>query len=362
MSRLDRALSYIRPAVRAASAYKVGGPPRASVKLNQNESPFDLPEHLKRTLTKRYWDEPWNRYPLIQPVALRNALAEQVGKDAEGVLVGNGSNELMSTVCQAVLGAGEPVVLPSPMFSYYAALATLREAAVVSVPSLEDLRFDVEGITRGAKESNAKLVVLTTPNSPTGLAMTASEVQAVVEVAPGLVLVDEAYAEFSPEPSALRLLDDYPNLLVLRTFSKAMGLAGLRIGYLVGHPRLIREIEKAHVPFMVNRLSEVAALELLKRPEMLQERIDLQVRGVQWLVNSLNGIEGVQALDSQTNFVLFRTPMVAESLMKALVREGVLIRNVSSYDGLAGYLRVSVGSTAENKYFIGALEAVLREQ
>ncbi len=357
---VSEAISRIRPAVRVGQAYRVSGPVHASVKLNQNESPFDLPEDLKREIITQFWDDPFNRYPQVQPIALQQALAAALGWDAEGVLVGNGSNELMATVFQVLVSPGTGVVLPDPMFSLYARLATLFEATLVTVPSGSDLRFDARAIRHAAHTCDAGLVVLTSPNSPTGLAMPLADVHRVLEAAPGFVLVDEAYVEFSREESPFVLLQRYPNLLLLRTFSKAFGLAGLRIGYLVGHPAVMQEVMKARIPFMVDRLSEMVALALLARPALIEERIAYLRRATAWLYDALFTIPGVQPVAPQTNFVLFRTPMVPGALLQALLKRGVLVRNMSSYEALPGYLRVSAGTEAENKLFIQALTSVLR--
>ncbi len=229
---VSKVLSLIRPAVRAGQAYRVGGPSRAAVKLNQNESPFDLPRDLKQELLSRFLEEPFNRYPLVEPVALQCALARHLGWEEEGILVGNDSNELMATVMQVVVQPGVSVVLPRPMFSFHMRLAELFEASVVAPPPRSDLSFDSQAISVAASGHAAVLIVVTTPNSPTGLAMRGDELRSMLAAAPGFVLIDEAYGEFSSEESACVMLPDYPNLLVLRTFSKAWGLAGLRLGYL----------------------------------------------------------------------------------------------------------------------------------
>ena len=356
---LAKAISRIRPAVRVGKAYEVGGPPRARVKLNQNESPLDYPAELKQELIDRYWHEPFNRYPLVEPVDLQNALASHAGWEAKGILVGNGSNELMATVNQVLVSSGTTVVLPRPMFSFYARLAELYEANVVAPPPRKNLSFDAGAIIEAACLHDAGLVVVTTPNSPTGLSMPFDQVRAIVENVPGFVLVDEAYGEFSREPSALMLLAAHPNLLVLRTFSKAFGLAALRLGYLMGNPAVIREIRKARIPFMVDRLSELAALALLDRPLLWQQRIAYLQQGTQWLYEALTMIAGVEALESQTNFVLFRGSVDSDALMQALVNRGILVRSMSSYKDLAGYVRVNTGTEEENKFFIRALTDVL---
>ena len=245
------------------------------------------------------------------------------------------------------------------MFSFYERLAALYDARIVSVRSRRDLSFDAEGIAVAAREHGANLIVLTTPNSPTGLAMPIEEVQAVLESTPGFVLVDEAYGEFSTEPSALTLMPVHPNLLILRTFSKAFGLAGLRTGYLLGHAPVIQEILKARVPFMVDRLSELAAMALLERPAMLQERIEQIKKGTRWLQTALGNMPQVTVLPSQANFVIFRPALNTEGVMRRLIDHNVLVRNIGSYEGLDGYLRVSAGTDEENKHFIASLTTVL---
>ncbi len=357
---LSEAVARIRPAVRAGRAYHVDGPLRTSIKLNQNESPFDLPEEMKRVLIERFWHEPFNRYPQVHPIMLQDALGKAVGWNPEGILVGNGSNELIDSVNQVLVSPGDAVVLPSPMFSFYARVAELYEADVVTVQPCKDLSFDAEAIARAASDRNAALVVFSTPSNPTGLAMSLAEVRSILAEAPGFVLIDEAYGEFSREESPLVLLEQYPNMLLLRTFSKAFGLAGMRVGYLIGHVAVVREIMKARTPFMVHRLSEITALALLERPALVKERIAYLKRGTRWLHKALNEVPGVEALKSQTNFVLFRTPKETGSLMTALTQQGVLIRNMSGYAALQGYLRVNTGTEAENKTFLRALIEVLR--
>ena len=356
---LSEAVARIRPAVRLGKAYLVGGPPRAEIKLNQNESPFDLPSEIKRELIERYFAEPFNRYPLLQAEELTMELGAFLKWDPKGILVGNGSNELMATVMQVLISSGSKVVLPEPMFSFYSRLVELFEGDTCSVPPRDDFSFDTDSVVSAARDSDASLIVLATPNNPTGLAMSSQEVYSVLKAAQGFVLVDEAYIEFSSVPSALSLLDEFPNLLIIRTFSKAFGLAGLRVGYLLGRPAVVQEIMKARVPFMVDRLSELAALALLKRPLLLQERVSQMKRGTQWLYEALHRIPCVKTWVSDANFVLFKTPVDPEFLLDSLACRGVLVRSMSGYPDLKGYLRVNAGTKEENDTFIRMLTELL---
>ena len=189
--------------------------------------------------------------------------------------------------------------------------------------------------------------------------MTLDEVRSIVDVAPGLVLVDEAYVEFSGAASARKLLPDYSNLILLRTFSKAFGLAGLRLGYLLGHPALMAEILKVRVPFMVDRLSECAAMLLLSHRELMQSRCELLRTEVRNLYSALITIDGMRVLPTQANFVVFRPPAKSKKVMRSLAEAGVLVRDMSGYPELVGWLRVSVGTPVENRVFLQALKTVL---
>lgn len=358
-SALESLIDRIRPAVRREHAYIVGAPETVDVKLNQNESPYDLPRDLKEEIAAAVADLPFNRYPHEQPHELRHALAEHNDIAPESIIVGNGSNELTYTFGMAFIDPGTPVVLPTPMFSLYAKVARLAGADLTSVPPRSDLSFDTEALVDAVRANDPALTVITSPNNPTGLAMPLSDIERIVRAANGFVVVDEAYVEFNPEGSALRLLKDHPNVILLRTFSKAYGLAGLRIGYLIAHPDIVREIMKARLPFMVDRLAEITAMKLLDRPELLSERVELLRTARRGLARALHAIEGVTVLPSHANFVLFRTDWPAAELQAALAERGIIIRDMSGYDALARHVRVNAGTPSENKAFLAALEDTL---
>lgn len=358
---LEDVLRTIRPAVRAERPYIVGGT-ETPVKLNQNESPFDLPEDLKRHLLDEFSAVAFNRYPTEQPDRLRHALAESLDYDPDGLLIGNGSNELTYTLGLVLIAPGTPVVLPRPMFSLYEKVVRLYDGALTPVPPRADLSFDADALLAAVRDVRPALVVLTTPNNPTALAMPLAEIEAIVaEAAPGVVVVDEAYVEFNEEGRARPLLAQYPNLLILRTFSKAFGLAGLRLGYLMGHPGVIRTFGKSRLPFMVDRFAEMTACALLACPDLIRERVAAMIASRKELETALAAMEGVETVPSQTNFLLFRTPLEPTVVMARLAKDGVLVRNMGGYPELAGYLRVNAGTAAENKAFRAALESALHE-
>jgi len=358
---IDDLLQRIRPAVRERSEYVVDMPSGIDVKLNQNESPFGLPEEIKQELLDVYEQVEVNRYPSEQPERLRHALAEHDGVDPECIIVGNGSNEITYTFGLAFLEPGAPVVLPRPMFSLYEKVAHLQEADLTSVPPRDDLSFDADALAGAVSKTGAAFTVLATPNNPTGLAMTLDEIERVVAASPGFVVVDEAYVEFNPEGTAAELLDRHPNLILLRTLSKAFGLAGIRIGYLMAHPAVVQELMKARLPFMVDRFAEQTALAVLRRPDLIDDRARRMRASIESVTEVLQEMDGVEVVPSQANFVIFTTPAPADALQDRLADRGVLVRNMGGYPELEGYLRVSAGTEAENNAFLGALEKSLQE-
>jgi histidinol-phosphate aminotransferase len=358
---IDDLLQRIRPAVRERSEYVVDMPSGIDVKLNQNESPFGLPEEIKEELLDVYEQVEMNRYPSEQPERLRHALAEHDGVDPECIIVGNGSNEITYTFGLAFLEPGAPVVLPRPMFSLYEKVAHLQEADLTSVPPRDDLSFDADALAGAVSKTGAAFTVLATPNNPTGLAMTLDEIERVVAARPGFVVVDEAYVEFNPEGTAAELLDRHPNLILLRTLSKAFGLAGIRIGYLMAHPAVVQELMKARLPFMVDRFAEQTALAVLRRPDLIDDRARRMRASIESVTEVLQEMDGVEVVPSQANFVIFTTPAPADALQDRLADRGVLVRNMGGYPELEGYLRVSAGTEAENNAFLGALEKSLQE-
>ena len=358
---LDDVLHHIRPAVRDRSEYIVDMPEGIDVKLNQNESPFDLPAGLKQELLDAHQRVQMNRYPSEQPEDLRHALAEYDGVNPDQILVGNGSNEITYTFGLAFLDPGDPVVLPRPMFSLYEKVMRLQEADLTIVPPQDDFGFDADALATAAAETGAVLTILTTPNNPTGLAMTLDELEQVVTASSGFVVIDEAYVEFNPEGTAIDLLERHPNVLILRTLSKGFGLAGARLGYLLAHPAVVTELMKARLPFMVDRFAEQTALAVLRRPDLIEDRVSRIEASIATLTEALQAMEGVEVVPSQANFVIFTTPLLADTLQNRLADRGVLVRNMGGYPELEGYLRVSAGTEEENNAFLDALDVSLEE-
>ncbi|MEM1116495.1 MAG: aminotransferase class I/II-fold pyridoxal phosphate-dependent enzyme, partial [Bacteroidota bacterium] len=328
---------------------------------------YDLPEAIKRAVLDAYAEVPWNRYPDDRPHRLVAALEQKAGLAPGSVIVGRGSNELTHTLSLCFLEAGTPVVLPSPMFSLYASAARMRGARIIDVPAGDDLTHRADAILEAAQAADAPLTVVTTPNNPTGQAIAHADLRRLAEAVPGVLLIDEAYHEFLTGPTATDLLAEFDNVLVMRTFSKALGLAGARLGVLYGAPEMIQEIEKSRLPFLVDRLGEMIGLAVLERPDLVAGRVAELVAERERLEAWLAGLDGVEVLPGAANFFLLRTPVDAAALRAGMAARGVLVRDVTGYpalaarDGRPGWTRASVGTPAENAAFRDALAAVLSE-
>lgn len=351
-------LSHIKPSVRQLEAYSVRSRPLSPelIKLNQNESPFDIPEDLKRELVDDFIRQPWNRYPDVFPSQLIEALAEYLGMPMENIIAANGSNELMYSVLMAVVSKGTKVLIPVPTFFLYEKIVKVLEGELIEVPAKQDLSFDVETIIRTAKEQRPSLIILNSPNSPTAQMLTAEEIERIIMETGSLVLVDEAYIEFADAPSVISLIEKYDRLIILRTFSKAFSLAGLRIGYLIAQPALCAELLKPKIPFTVNNFSSSAAVKLLKKKDLISGRIQYIKEQKNALYREMNSFSDIKVFSSQTNFLIFQVKKNAKELFDQLMSENVLIRDVGSYPMLERTLRVNAGTEAENRAFLDALK------
>jgi len=346
----------IKPEVRGLSAYTLKHF-KAEVKLDQNENPHELPADLKREVVDRVLRRPWGRYPEFIPANLIKTLADFTGWPGEGILVANGSNELIQASLTVTLGPGRRVAVPQPTFTLYKLMATALQADVSDILlHPEDLTFDVDRLIEAAGVSD--VVVVCTPNNPTGMLLDNDALVAILKNAKGLVLVDEAYHEFS-EQTALPLLPKHRNLVVLRTFSKAMAMAGLRFGYMMAHPEIAREIYKAKLPYNVNIFTLTAAQLVIERRSVLTEPISNLIRERDRLIAGLQKLTVVRVFPSQANFVLIKTARPARDLFDALYSQGVLVRDVSTYPLLDRCLRVSIGLPEENDRFLKALDWAL---
>lgn len=332
---------------------------RGGVKLNQNESPWDVPDAIRRETLRRMKGRAWSRYADFTPLELREKLAEFAGWTSDGVVAGNGSNELIQATLMATVGEGRRVLITEPTFALYRQVATILGGEVVSVPLRDDLSFDMETLLRAAERERPEVTILCSPNNPTGCRIERDQLAALLEASNGLVVLDEAYYEFACE-SLASLLDEYENLVVFRTFSKAMAMAALRVGYMLAAPTLAREISKAVLPYNLNIFSQVAAGVAIEMYEAeLLPRVRRIVEERERVYGELKRIEGVDPVSSHANFMVVRTALEPPSVYGELLkRHDVLVRDVSKYPMLKEFIRISIGTREENDRLLAGLREI----
>lgn len=348
----------IRPEIADLGAYTLKQVEHR-IKLNQNENPFELPASVKQDVLDRLARASWSRYPAFVPAEESRRVAVHCGWKPEGTLLGNGSNDLLQLLFMSALERGKTCVISQPTFTLYKILARGLAASVVEVPMTPDFRFDVDRIIEQARKHAAATVVLCSPNNPTGTLLAREDVEAVVQHTDALVVLDEAYVQFAPE-SLITLLERHDRLVVLQTFSKAMGAAGLRFGYACCQPSLASNLNKLKLPYSINIFTLLAVGVLIDHWPVLKGWIDTIVRERGRVEAALAGMPAVKVYPSGANFLLFeslaRTPA---EVFAAVLSKGILIRDVSGYPMLERGLRVSIGTPEENTEFIEALrEAV----
>jgi len=328
------------------------------VKINQNENPWDAPARIKEETLRRFALRKWSRYPAFLPKDLNEKLAKFAGWNAEGVIAGNGSNELIQALLMVTVQHGTRVLISDPTFALYRQVATVLGGIVESVAHTPDLRYDVQGLLREVEELQPEIVILCSPNNPTGCLIEDEQLRSLIRATRGLVVIDEAYHEFA-QHSVVALLGEFDNLVVLRTFSKAMALAALRVGYLLAAPSLATEIRKAILPYNLNAFSQTAA-------EVSVELYDDELRPlVQKIITErkrvfaqLKEIEGLAPVESRANFMIVRSAIEPRRIFEELVQRDVLVRDVSCYPMLSEYFRISIGTPEENDALLNSLRNV----
>ena len=331
------------------------------VKLASNENP--LGPSPKAMAAYRKAEKFNGLYPEGTSPELRAALARFHKVEPEAVIVGNGSDEIIRLLCEAFLDPEDEVVVSQHGFIRFKQQASMMGARVIEVP-MTDWTHDLALMAKSTT-ARTKLVFVANPNNPTGTYNTADEVDALMKSVPptALVVLDEAYWHYAHEipgyPSSLpELVRAHDNLVVLRTFSKAYGLAGLRVGYGVADPELTSWLDRIRMPFNVNLPAQHACLEALKDGAFVKKAIALNDKERAVVARAL-GDMGFGVGESATNFVFARSPLPGRELFKALLRQGVIIRPLDEY-GLPHHVRVSIGTAAQNKALFKALQTVLR--
>ncbi|MDQ3973668.1 MAG: histidinol-phosphate transaminase [Actinomycetota bacterium] len=327
-----------------------------AVRLNTNETPFPPPGAFFDQLAKRLAGLPLHRYPDRRAWALRSALGERFGLPPQRVWAAKGSNEVLLQLFQAYGGPGRRVLLWRPGYSAHPLIARVAATTTVEADLDDVFRLDADAARAAVAASDPDLICVASPNNPTGIAVPLDAVGALHDASRALVVVDEAYVEFGGESTA-GLLDALPRLVVCRTFSKAWRLAGIRLGYLLAPDWVVDDLRKVRLPYHLDALTQEAGLVALELADEVTAHVAEVAAERDRLQAALRRLDGVEVFESAANFLLLRTGV--SDLFARLLDRGVLVRDVSALPRLAGCLRVTVGSPAENDAFLAALRASL---
>ncbi|MHB1340862.1 MAG: histidinol-phosphate transaminase [Coriobacteriia bacterium] len=331
---------------------------RADVMLSSNENPVNLPGELLDKLAERIRKMEFNRYPDPMSTTLRELIAEANGLEAGNVLVGNGGDELIFDLLLAWGGPGRTLVDLPPTFAMYGIDAAVTGTNVVRLPRRADFSIDETMLLDRLAVGDVDIVMIANPNNPTGTLAPETLLIDVLNATDALVLVDEAYFEFSRHTMRPHMLR-HPNLVILRTFSKAFSLAALRAGYLLASEEVISELTKVRQPYSVNRFTQMAAAAVFRERPVFEAGISQLLRQRDMLIHGLGSMPDVQVFPSEANFVLFRVEHASAVWRDLLHEHSVLVRDFSRTPGLEGCLRVSVGTEDEVKRFLAGMDEVL---
>ena len=350
---------WVNPGIREQQAYHVPEP-KDLIKLDAMENPYPWPPELRVAWQAALAEAALNRYPDAASRGVVSALRQAMAiPDELGVILGNGSDELIQMLALTIAGPGRVVMAPEPGFVMYRILAKTLGLDFQAVPLNADFSLDEKGMLAAIETHNPALLFIAYPNNPTGNLFDKAAVQRIIEASPGLVIIDEAYHVFAGD-SFLSLVTRYPNVLLLRTLSK-MGLAGLRLGFLVGSPAWLEEINKTRLPYNIGVLNQVTAEFALQHADVFYRQSEKICADRERLLAELQNMPGVEAFTSHANFILFRVISgTAEAVFEALKQAGILIKCLhGSSPALADCLRVTVGTESENSAFVRALQKAL---
>jgi histidinol-phosphate aminotransferase len=378
-SRLAAAVASVSPEVRALPVYTLekAADVEPRFKLDQNESPWEPPERVKRRVAREIREAPWALYPEFHADTLREALSRHHDWPADGILIGNGSKELLALSVETFTGSSCALLSAQPCFGLYPLYAVRAKAEALFLGPRDDLALPVDALIEEARRRPDRPVLLASPNNPTGEALAPERIAELAAALSAPLLLDAAYSELC-DHDYRPLLDEHPNLVLFRTFSKAWALGGLRVGYLLARPELVAELLKVKLPYNVGRMTVVAALATLREERVVRRRMKvLRKRREEWAemlreLGGAGGDRGFEVFPSEANFVLVRLPDpesadridrigAARALHRGLAERGVLVRDVGGGPGLDGCLRITIGTQPAYRALKKALRNIFRE-
>jgi histidinol-phosphate aminotransferase len=347
---------YLRENIRNIEPYQAEEP--GGVRLDANENPFDLPDGLRAELLRADWK--FNRYPDGGSTRLRQALGEKLGVLPDSVIVGNGSDELIQLLLLVYGGQGRGLLIHTPTFGMYKIAAAVTDTPLyTALLGDEGQSLPIDKMLEICKQETVSLIIVCNPNNPTGALFTKEDILRLAVKSDALVLVDEAYGEFAGVgASLLPEVGKYPGLMVMKTFSKAYGMAALRLGYLIAEPTRIKDLGKARQTYNVNEFSQQVGLAALGYADAYKKQIEILTKETQKLRRELAKLPGFKVWPTHANFFLFQPPDTGWDWAEALRASGFVVRNFSDLAGIGHCLRISAGTPEENEAFLRAVRTL----
>ena len=351
MSHIDL-MELVRDKIKDLKAYQVENLDECT-KLHANENPYPPSPELLNKIFQRLDELELNRYPDPDCRNLKKTIANRTGALTEQIIIGNGSDELIQYLMQVLCDAEETIAFPDPTFAMYGITAQCLGLNPVSFPLNDNWDFEASSALKIIAEHKARIVFISYPNNPTGNCFSEQEIQQVIEQFEGIVVLDEAYHDFSGK-TFLKQMEKHNNLVILRSLSK-IGLAGLRVGYGIFPVMLAEQVNKSRLPYNSNSISQWVANELLNDFTPVQNQIHSILEERDRLMDELSKLPAITAYPSDSNFILFQASRDGEKVFNNLKANGTLLRNLGSHPRLKNFLRVTIGTKQENDQFLSQL-------
>lgn len=356
------ATRWVREVIQQQSSYHV--PPAGDfIKLDAMENPWPMPAEVNQAWRESLAALHLNRYPDPQAKELSHRLRSLMNIPSHaGIMLGNGSDELIQLILMALAGENKSVLAPAPSFVMYEVLAMACGLSYIGVPLQRDFSLDMPAMRAAIAQQQPAVIFLASPNNPTAAAFLQAEIEEILNLAPGLVVVDEAYQPFRSDDAEnfMSRLAEYPDLIVMRTLSK-VGLAGIRLGLIAGHPDWMKQLDKLRLPYNINTLTQATASFAIDHWPVFQQQIDEICHERDRVVSALSSLPEIELWPSDTNFILFRVAAgQAESIQAQLLEKGILIKCLHRASAaLENCLRVTIGRPEENDAFLKELSELL---
>lgn len=348
--------SLVRKSVKDLDRPSYRSLPKEIIRMNDNSNLF-ASNPAVRKVADRFDFDSLSNYPSVFSDDLRETIGRKFGIEPSQIVVGNGSDEVIDLVMKAFIDPGDGLAIQTPTFEMYPMYVKIAGGRVIECPLREQsFQLDVDKILA----SKPKLIFLCSPNNPTGNCFQREDILRVIRESDALVVIDEAYCQFTGRATNMDLPNKYDNILVLRTFSKVYALAGLRIGFGIGSEEIIASLQKVCAPFRLNKFSEKVAIEALSDDDFIRRIIEMAREERDWISRELSAL-GAHVYPSETNFLLFRSPIPVVTLIEGLMKKGIAIRDCSNQSTLRECARVTFGRRETNEKFIEAMRSIVGE-